>query len=169
MIDKRRRGSPIHSSATLRFSQTLKRALRSPASDMFVSAKTTAAIPARHSALRDALVLASLDPKVLSLSYVARTVVASEEIDLGAVVVERDDGRFLLDVVEARLIRNLDDEGLTLIAVGELGLKPLVVSPTELRREPRYTNAQFVGCTRDIALAANCANASCELSSKKSR
>jgi hypothetical protein len=145
MADKRRRGSPLYPSATLGFSQTSKRrAVQSLPSDMFVSAKTTAAIPARHPALRDALVLASLDPKVRSLSYLARTVVASEEIDLGAVVVQRDDGRFLLDVVEARRIRNLEDEGLALIAVGELGLKPLVLSPTVLRREPRYTNAQFV-------------------------
>jgi hypothetical protein len=111
---------------------------------MFVSAKTTAAIPARHSVLLEALIQASLDPKVRSLSYLATAVVASEEIDLGAVVVQRDDGRFLLDVVEARRIRNLEDEGLALIALAELGLKPWVISAKSLRREPRYSNALFV-------------------------
>jgi hypothetical protein len=88
--------------------------------------------------------LASLDPKVCSLSYLATAVVASEQVDLSAIVVQCDDGRFLLDVVEARRIRNLEDEGLALIALAELGLKPWVISRKELRREPRYTNAQFV-------------------------
>jgi hypothetical protein len=65
-------------------------------------------------------------------------------VDLDAIVVQRDDGRFLLDVVEARRIRNLEDEGLALIAIAELGLKPWVITAKELRREPRYTNAQYV-------------------------
>ena len=113
-------------------------------SGLFVSAKAATAIPARHPALRDALIQASLDPQVRSIGYVAAAVVASEQGDLGAIVVQRDDGRFLLDVVPARRIRDLEDEGLALIALAELGLKPWLVSAEELRREPRYTNAKLV-------------------------
>jgi hypothetical protein len=113
-------------------------------SGLFVSAKAATAIPARHPALRDALIQASLDPQVRSIGYVAAAVVASEQVDLGAIVVQRDDGRFLLDVVPARRIRDLEDEGLALIALAELGLKPWLVSAEELRREPRYTNAKLV-------------------------
>jgi hypothetical protein len=36
-------------------------------SEQFVSAKTATAVPARHPALRDALVQASLDPQVRSM------------------------------------------------------------------------------------------------------
>jgi len=69
---------------------------------------------------------------------------AIDEIDLRAVVVQRVDGRFFLDVVEARPIRDLEHEGLSLIALGKLGLRPWVISGESLRREPRYSNALFV-------------------------
>lgn len=111
---------------------------------LFVSSKTAAAIPIRHPALQDALIQASLDPAVRSLSYLATAVVASEEIDLGAVVVQRDDGRFLLDVVPARRVRDVDDEGLSLIALGKLGLESWIISSREILREPRCTNARYV-------------------------
>jgi hypothetical protein len=58
-------------------------------------------IPIRHSALREAPVPASPEPRVCSIGYIASAVVATEQqVDLGAVVLERDDGRFLLDVVQ---------------------------------------------------------------------
>jgi hypothetical protein len=55
--------------------------------DLFVSDKTATAIPARHPALRDALIQASLDPQVRSISYLASACVASEQVKLDAVVV----------------------------------------------------------------------------------
>lgn len=117
---------------------------RASHSDMFISAKTATAIPARHPALRNALIQASLDPQVRSIGYIASTFVASEQVELGAVVVLRDDGRFLLDVVPARRIRDLEEEGLLLIALADLDLKPLIVTAEDIRREPRYANAKTV-------------------------
>jgi hypothetical protein len=112
--------------------------------DLFVSAKTTTAIPARCPLLREALVQASLDPQVRSIGYVASAVVASEPIELGAIVLHRDDGRFVLDVVPARRVRDLEDEGLALIAIADLGMTTLVVTADDIRREPRYANACLV-------------------------
>ncbi|MCK1365178.1 hypothetical protein [Bradyrhizobium sp. 62] len=112
--------------------------------DLFVSAKTATAIPARHPALREALVQSSLDPAVRSIIYIPSTVVASEPVDLDAVILQRDDGRYLLDVVPARKIRDIEDEGLALIAFSEQGLLTLTVTAEDLRREPRYANARLV-------------------------
>jgi hypothetical protein len=112
--------------------------------DLFVSAKTGAAIPARHPALRKSLIQASLDPQVRTIRYIATAHVASEPVDLGAVVLHRDDGTYVLDVVPARPIRDMDDEGLALIALADLGLKTLTVTAEDLRREPRYANARLV-------------------------
>jgi len=134
---------PLPASASEHFPTFDKRTVQDP-SDLFVSVKVATPIPVRHPAVRDALIQASLDRRVRSISYVAAAVVASKETDLGAIVVQRDDGRFFLDVVEARRIRDLDDEGLALIALAELGLKPWVISAQQLRLEPHYTNAQFV-------------------------
>lgn len=112
--------------------------------DLFVSAKSATAIPARHPALRDALIQASLDPQVRSIAYVPSARVASEQVELDAVVVQRDDGRFLLDVVPARKIRAFEQNGPAQIALVKLGLKPLTLTIEEIRREPRYANVQLV-------------------------
>jgi hypothetical protein len=111
---------------------------RSP--DYFVSAKTSTAIRARHPALREALVQASLDPAVRSIGCVASAPAASGQVELDAVVVQRDDGRYLLDVVPARP----DDEGLQREALRGLGLPPLVVTSEDLRAEPRRSNVDLV-------------------------
>jgi hypothetical protein len=119
-------------------------------SDLFVSAKAATAIPARHPALRDALIQASLDLEVRSIAYVASKSVASEQVELDAVVVQRDEGRFLLDVVPARRIRGVEEKGLAQIALTELALQRIILTAEEIRREPRYTNARFVWSYRKI-------------------
>jgi hypothetical protein len=120
--------------------------------DLFVSAKTATAIPARHPALRDALIQASLDPQVRSISYVASACVASEQVELDAVVVQRDEDRYLLDVVPARRVRDLEDEGLVQISLARLALKPLTLTAEEIRREPLYTNSRLVWSYNGIAV-----------------
>jgi hypothetical protein len=111
--------------------------------DFFVSAKTATPIPARHQALREALVRASLDPAVRSISYLAAAHVASAPVELDAVTLIRDDGRFYLDVVPARRVRAVD-ENLFRIAMRERGLDPLVVTSDDLEAEPRRSNADLV-------------------------
>jgi hypothetical protein len=120
--------------------------------DLFVSAKTATAIPARHPALRDALIQASLDPQVRSISYLASACVASEQVKLDAVVLQRDDGRFLLDAVPARRVRDVEEERLALIALARLGLKSLALTAEEIQREPRYANSQLVWSYNGIAV-----------------
>jgi hypothetical protein len=86
------------------------RKIASGRSELFVSAKTAAAIPARHPALRDALIQASLDRLVQSIAYVPSASVVTERVKLDAIVLQRDDGRFLLDVVPARRIRSSEEQ-----------------------------------------------------------
>jgi len=115
-----------------------------PRADLFISAKTSTAIPARHPAVRDALVQASLDPQVRSLDFIASATVEATPVALKAIVVVRDDGRFHLDVVEARPVRDVETEGLALIALDHLGLAPLTLHAADIRREPRFANARAV-------------------------
>lgn len=112
--------------------------------NLFISAKTTTAIPARHQLVRDALIAASLDPSVRSIDYVASARVAAAAVKLDAIVIVRDDGRFGLDVVEARVLRDVDAEGLALIALRDLGLSPLTLTRADIQREPRFTNSKLV-------------------------
>jgi len=117
--------------------------------DFFTSAKTPAAIPARHPALREALVAASLDPAVRSILHVPTAPAGAAQVEVDAVVLVRDDGRFVLDVVPARRVRDLDDEGLLQIALRDLGLAPFVVTAADLKAEPRRSNIHLVWGYRD--------------------
>lgn len=115
---------------------------------LFVSAKTSTAIPARSILVRDALIQASLDPAVRSIDYVASARVASAPVKLCATVIVRDDGRHVLDVVEARPLRDIDAEGLIQIALRDLDLQPLTITRADIQREPRFTNAKLVWAYR---------------------
>jgi hypothetical protein len=132
--------SPLSPSA-VGFSPTFH---RKGVSKLFVSAKTAGAIPILSPAIGDALVLASLDAKVRSIGFIASARRGKEHVDLDVVVVQRGDRLFFMDVVTARRIRDLEDEGLALIALEEFELSPWTISAEALRREPRYSNTQFV-------------------------
>ena len=64
--------------------------------------KTSVAIPTTCALVRDALVQATLDPAVRAIEFRAQARVDATQIDLNAIVIVRDDGRFYLDVVPAR-------------------------------------------------------------------
>jgi len=112
--------------------------------DVFRSAKTAIPIPAHHPALFDALIQATLDPLVRAIRYVPSAIVAAEKVRLDAIVLQRDDGSFLLDVVPARRICNPAEQQLTQIALAELDFKHIVLTAEETRQEPRRTNARLV-------------------------
>ncbi|MET4218713.1 hypothetical protein ABIB00_003931 [Bradyrhizobium sp. LB14.3] len=118
--------------------------------DLFSSAKTPGPVPARHPALREALAIASLDPAVIAISHVAAANAGpAQVVDIDVVVLTRPDGRFHLDVVPARRVRDLDEEGLVQIALRELALQQLVVTAEDLRAEPRRSNVRLVWSYKD--------------------
>jgi hypothetical protein len=116
--------------------------------DLFVSAKTTTAIPARHPLVRDALVQASVDPQVRALEFVPMAIVGAAQVALEAIVIVRDDDRFHLDVIEARPVRDIELEGLALIALDRLALTPFTLTAADIKREPRFANAKTVWAYR---------------------
>ncbi|WP_375762576.1 hypothetical protein ACE10W_05175 [Bradyrhizobium sp. B025] len=122
---------------------------------LFSSAKTAAPVAARHPALQDALAIASIDPAVQTISHVAAANAGSAQVDVDvdAVVLTRLDGRFHLDVVPARRVRDLDEEGLIQIALRDLGLRQLVVTAEDLRAEPRRSNVRLVWSYKDKPVA----------------
>jgi hypothetical protein len=117
--------------------------LAQDSTQLFISAKTCTAIPTRCAHLRDALIQASLDPVVRSIEFIAAARVGATSIDLNAIVLERDDGRYLLDVVPARPLRDVEHDGLALIALAELGLPSIVLTTADIQREPRFANSRL--------------------------
>jgi hypothetical protein len=113
-------------------------------SRLFLSAKTSTSIPAGSRIVLDALVQATLDPQVRSLGFVQTATVGAAQVALETIVVVRDDGRYYLDVVEARPVRGVEAEGLALIALRRLDLKALTLTSADIRKEPGFTNANTV-------------------------
>jgi hypothetical protein len=122
----------------------VSQAARGSASTLFISAKTTVAIPSACSLVRDALIQSTLDPSVRAIEFLAQARVAATQIDLNATVIVRDDGRFYLDVVEARQLRDAEDEGLALIAIADLDLVPITLRAADIKREPCFANSRLV-------------------------
>jgi len=116
--------------------------------ESFISAKTRGPIPAGHALVRESLVQTTLDPTARTIEYVASAPFFGATVDLNAIVVTRDDGRFVLDIVEARPIRDIDAEGMVLLALQELGLTILTLSAADIRKEPRRSNCKMVWCYR---------------------
>jgi hypothetical protein len=116
----------------------------SAATRLFVSAKTTVAIPAPCPLVRDALIQASLDSSVRTIEFLAQARVDATPVDLNATVIVRDDGRYVLDVVQARPVRDVEQEGLALIAYSRLGLSQITLTAADIKREPRFANSRLV-------------------------
>ena len=78
--------------------------------DHFHSAKSRSALSLRGCSLfGDALALASLDPAVPALAFLPAAGVPAPSVGAGNVVVERDDGRFRLDVEPAGPLRTIEE------------------------------------------------------------
>jgi hypothetical protein len=110
----------------------------------FTGAKTRGPIPAAHHLVHEALVQASLDPAARSIEHLPSAPFAGTTIALDAIVLTRGDGRFALDVAEARPLRDIDAEGLALLALQELGIPQLTLTGADIRAEPRFSNSRLV-------------------------
>lgn len=122
-----------------------RRSPRADRPDQFSSAKCgRAAIPVRHPLQRDALVLASLDPKVRSIEYLPTAHSANASTDVDAIVLDRGDSRYHLDVIEARPRRSIARHIIVADALLEQGLLPWTMSEAEILSEPRWSNARTV-------------------------
>lgn len=113
-----------------------------PPETPFTSAKTENAIPIAIPLVRHALVQASLDPKVRRIRSV-QTGPDGARAASHAIVVTKDDGRFVLDVVDARC-GDTDKEQAVRRAFERLGISSLTMSSDEITAEPRFGNARTV-------------------------
>ncbi|MDB5670959.1 MAG: hypothetical protein JWO25_1918 [Alphaproteobacteria bacterium] len=104
---------------------------------IFVSAKTTAAVPAGLKLLYDALVQSTLDPRVRSIDYFSGPSALASGLADGDIVITRHDGRFLLEVETSRPTDRPASSTRTALPL-------LTLTAAQIRRGPRYANSQHV-------------------------
>ena len=122
-----------------------RRSERVDPAGQFISVKCGgAAIPLRHPLVRDALVQAALDPAIRLIEYLPAVQTAPAAMKVDAITVERNDGRYYLDIVEARPRQSIAQRLMVAQALLDLGFRALVRTESDIMREPRCTNARSV-------------------------
>lgn len=123
--------------------------------DSFKSAKTSGPIPARHSLVQQALIIATLDPHVQAIEHIAATKVRGMSVAIDAIVIADCAGRRLLDIPGTKPLLDLDEEALGLLATAELGLARLTMTRADIAREPRAANCGLVWACRHMRVTAS--------------
>ena len=117
---------------------------------LFTTPKSRTAIPIRDPLLHDALRQAALDGSVDTIEYVDALAVGGSNVDIASIVVTRRRYRTLLDIFDVDTpIRDLDEEGLYLLAAQQLSAQPVMLARDEIRREPVASNARQIWAEHD--------------------
>jgi hypothetical protein len=123
----------------MRISQLKKRL-----TPVVTGAKCAVAIPVPGPVLRDAVLQAHLDPAVRQIDYLPHARLSGQQVALNAILLIRDDARYILSIAEVGRARDLDDGEVRLITFEEQGLRLLELTPEEIRQEPRLSNVREV-------------------------
>lgn len=123
------------------------------AAALFASFKTSRAIPCAKPLRRDFMIQSTLDAGVRCIEYHPMVVLDEHVIRTDAIVVDRDDGRFAIDFVDARPAGDPYGEGLLQLGF-ELGCSGiLAITAEDVGREPLLSAAREVW--RHSAIAVN--------------
>jgi len=115
----------------------------------FVSQKSgMLPIPVGHHLIRDALAQAALDPAVRSIKYL-RAIQVSMATKVDAIVLDRDDGCYHLEIPEAKPRQSIARTLIVAQVLLDLGLRPHVRTKADILREPHCTNARTVWAHAD--------------------
>jgi hypothetical protein len=119
-----------------------------------VGPKFSAPVPVRSSLHRDALIQSALDPSVESIGFIGKTHLQGQPIALEITTILRDGIRYYLDIVEERVLRDIDCEGLLLLSIEERGLIALERRACDILQEPRHSNCRSIWQHRNERVSA---------------
>ncbi|MBJ7405436.1 MAG: hypothetical protein JHD07_19865 [Bradyrhizobium sp.] len=111
---------------------------------LFVSFKTSQAIPSSRLFRRDFMIQSTLDSGVRRIGYHPIVVHDDRAIRAEALVIDRDDGRYAVDFVDARPPEDARGEGLLQLAFEQGCSGILAITSAEAGREPLLSAAREV-------------------------
>jgi hypothetical protein len=118
----------------------------------FSGAKVHGIIPVKSAIVQDLLIQCSLDPAITSITHLPTAEFRQAAVPLDAIVVWREGRRLALDLPDSRSPRNIDDDGLVLLTLAELGIDIVQVGVEQIKREPLFSNARIVWAYRRRAV-----------------
>ncbi|MBR0925195.1 hypothetical protein ABH973_002394 [Bradyrhizobium ottawaense] len=114
------------------------------AAALFASFKTSRAIPCSRPHRRDLLIQSTLDAGVRAIEYHPMVVLDDHVTRTDAIVLDRDDGLFAIDFVDARPAEDPHAEGLLQIGFEQRCSGIIAVTAADVGLEPRLSAARQV-------------------------
>ncbi|WGD53223.1 hypothetical protein QA641_04665 [Bradyrhizobium sp. CB1650] len=111
--------------------------------------KATSAIPAGSANFENLVVQFSVSASVRSFEFLASLPVFGTRVAVEMLVATRHDGRFAYELVDEMPVRDVDTEGLLLIALQQRGIRLVEVDAFRLNAEPEATNRALIWRCRD--------------------
>lgn len=108
----------------------------------------------RSPSLHDLRIQLSLDPSVRSISFVESLALDGDEVPVRMIVVDKDDGRVAYDIIDKRPYRDIDAQGLLLIALQRSGIRLVEIDSSMIDAEPRAANCRRIWRYRDHPVPA---------------
>jgi hypothetical protein len=121
----------------------------SPSERLFLSAKAATTIPIQSDLHHNALCQCALDPTVTRIEFFACVKVGTVACPLNTIAIIRDGRRLVLEIGDNPTPRDLDQEGLYLLALEKLSATPLNISTRDISREPHHSNVRLVWSYHD--------------------
>lgn len=110
----------------------------------FVTFKSARALPVISHLVRDFMIQSALDSTVRSIDYIPTFRLDDGMVPVNAIILDRDDGKFVIDMVDVHAAGEVDPEGFLALAF-ELDCTGIIaVLPADIRREPRFSSAREV-------------------------
>ncbi|WP_028133523.1 hypothetical protein [Bradyrhizobium japonicum] len=124
------------------------------AAALFASFKTSRAIPCARPLRRDFMIQSTFDAGVRAIEYHPMVVLDDHVIRTDAVLVDRDDGRYVVDFVDARPPGDPEAAGLLQLGFEQDSSGILSVTTADVGREPLLSAAREVWRHSTIAVSA---------------
>ena len=117
---------------------------------LFIGFKSTRAIPVRDHLTRDFLIQSTLDGGVRRIDYQAGLRAEEHIVPAGVVILDRCDGRFAVDIVEARAAYEMAAGVLEKVALARNCAGIMEVKAADIRGEPHCSAAREVWGYRSV-------------------
>ncbi|MBR0999312.1 MULTISPECIES: hypothetical protein [Bradyrhizobium] len=112
--------------------------------NLFISHKASRAIPFTSTVTRDLLIQATLDGDVRRVEYQNKVIIDERIVPVQGIIVERFDGRFAIDIVDARPVHDPVAEALTQLAFARKCHGIIEINAADVHAEPRCSAARDV-------------------------